>query len=195
MATAASATWRSSTRGSRRWGLPSALIAVAAQGYFRGVTRLRLPFGIVLAGNALNAVLELWFVDGEHWGIAGSAWGTVIAQTAMAGVFVAILARGRDRAHPLIDQVALRSLTRTGAEIFVRTGSLYAAFLLAGAILARVGAASLAAHQIAFQLWNFLALALDSLAIAAQVLVSHQLALGDTGRAARPSRPARSSGR
>ena len=164
-------------------GLPSALIAVAAQGYFRGVTRLRLPFGIVLAGNALNAVLELWFVDGLHWGIAGSAWGTVIAQTAMAGVFVAILARGRDRARPLIDRVALRSLTRTGAEIFVRTGSLYAAFLLAGAILARVGAASLAAHQIAFQLWNFLALALDSLAIAAQVLVSHQLAVGAAARA------------
>jgi putative MATE family efflux protein len=166
-------------------GLPSALIAVAAQGYFRGVTRMRLPFAIVLGGNLVNAALELWFVDGLHWGIAGSAWGTVIAQTAMAGVFVAILARDRrrDRAHPWIDRVALRSLTRTGAEIFVRTGSLYAAFLLAGAILARVGAASLAAHQIAFQLWNFLALALDSLAIAAQVLVSHQLAVGDRARA------------
>ena len=163
-------------------GLPSALIAVAAQGYFRGVTRLRLPFGIVLGGNLINVVLELWFVDGLHWGIAGSAWGTVIAQTAMASVFVVILARAGGRG-PLIDRVALRSLTRTGAEIFVRTGSLYAAFLLAGAILARVGAASLAAHQIAFQLWNFLALALDSLAIAAQVLVSHQLAVGDGPRA------------
>jgi putative MATE family efflux protein len=169
-------------------GLPSALIAVAAQGYFRGVARLRLPFAIVLGGNLLNALLELWFVDRLHWGIAGSAWGTVIAQTAMAGVFVAVLDRDRRRERaaprrPVVDRVVLRSLTRTGAEIFVRTGSLYTAFLLAGAILARVGAASLAAHQIAFQLWNFLALALDSLAIAAQVMVSHQLALGDRARA------------
>jgi putative MATE family efflux protein len=166
-------------------GLPSALIAVAAQGYFRGVARLRLPFAIVLGGNVLNALLELWFVDGLHWGITGSAWGTVAAQTVMAAVFVAILVSGRDRrgAFALVDRVALRSLTRTGAEIFVRTGALYAAFLLAGAILARIGAASLAAHQIAFQLWNFLALALDSLAIAAQVLVSHSLAVCDAVRA------------
>ncbi len=77
----------------------------------------------------------------------------------------------------------LRSLAQTGGEIFVRTGALYACFLLAGAVLARVGAASLAAHQIAFQLWNFLALALDALAIAAQVLVSHALAVGQAGRA------------
>ena len=46
-------------------------------------------------------------------------------------------------------------------------------------LLARVGSASLAAHQIAFQLWYFLALALSALAIAAQVLVSHHLAIGD----------------
>ena len=146
------------------------------------MARLRLPLFVLLGGNLLNAVLELWFVYGLHWGIAGSAAGTVAAQAVMAAVFVVILVRAGDRG-PLIDRAALRSLARTGGEIFVRTGSLYAAFLLAGAILARVGAGSLAAHQIAFQLWNFLALALDALAIAAQVLVSHQLALGHPGQA------------
>jgi putative MATE family efflux protein len=163
-------------------GLPCALIAVAAQGFFRGVARLRLPLLVLLGGNLLNAGLELWFVDGLRLGIAGSAWGTVAAQVVMAAVFVVILLRAGDRG-PLVDRAALRSLARTGGEIFVRTGSLYAAFLLGGAILARIGAGSLAAHQIAFQLWNFLALALDALAIAAQVLVSHQLAVGHAGRA------------
>jgi MATE family, multidrug efflux pump len=51
-------------------------------------------------------------------------------------------------------------------------------------VLARVGAASLAAHQIAFQLFVFLALVLDALAIAAQVLVGRLLGAGDA-RAAR----------
>ena len=163
-------------------GLPCALIAVASQGYFRGIARLRPPLMILLGGNVLNAVLELWFVYGLGLGIRGSAWGTVCAQAVMAAVFVVVLARDADRG-PLIDPAALRSLAHTGSQIFVRTASLFAAFLLAGAILARIGAPSLAAHQVAFQLWNFLALALDALAIAAQVLVSHQLAVAEVGRA------------
>jgi putative MATE family efflux protein len=134
---------------------------------------------VLIGGNVLNALLELWFVDGLHWGIAGSAWGTVAAQAVMAATFLALVGRG-DRAAPLIDRAALRSLAQTGGEILVRTGALYAAFLIAGAVLARTGAASLAAHLIVFLLWNMLALVLDAIAIAAQVLVSHQLALRDS---------------
>ncbi len=156
-------------------GLPFDLAAVAAGGYFRGVARLRLPLIILLAGNALNALLELGFVYGLGWGITGSAAGTVGAQMVMALWFCRAAGFGLGRP----DRAALATLAGTGAEIFVRSGSLYASFLVAGAVLARVGAASLAAHQIAFQLWNFLALALDALAIAAQVLISHALALGE----------------
>lgn len=163
-------------------GLPFALIAVAGQGYLRGVSRLRLPLVILLVGNLLNAALEVLFIFGFGLGIAGSAWATLIAQAVMAAGFLAAspLADG----HRLrLDWVALRALVSTGGEIFIRTGSLFAAFLVAGAILARVGAASLAAHQIAFQLWIFLALALDALAIAAQVMVSQQLGVGGIARA------------
>jgi putative MATE family efflux protein len=163
-------------------GLPFALIAMASQGYFRGVARLTMPLLVLIGGNVLNAVLELWFVYGLHWGIAGSAWGTVLAQAVMAATFIALIGRG-DRSRPLVDRAVLRSLAQTGAELLVRSGTLYAAFLIAGAVLARTGAASLAAHQIVFQLWNMLALVLDAIAIAAQVLVSHQLALRDISSA------------
>ncbi|MDK6862390.1 MATE family efflux transporter, partial [Gardnerella vaginalis] len=43
--------------------------------------------------------------------------------------------------------------------------------------------AALAAHQILLQLWNFLALVLDSLAIAAQTLTGSALGTGDVERA------------
>ena len=46
-------------------------------------------------------------------------------------------------------------------------------------MLARVGAASLGAHQIAFQLFVFLALVLDAIAIAGQVMVGRMLGAGD----------------
>jgi putative MATE family efflux protein len=167
-------------------GLPLSLVAVSAEGYFRGIAKLKTPMWVLLACNALNAVLELLFVYGFHWGIAGSAWGTVIAQATMALSFC-WMAGLRPKSGALAglrpDWPLIREMLRVGADLVIRTAALYASFLISGAILARVGQASLAAHQIAFQLWNFLALALDSLAIAAQVMVSHQLALHDKHRA------------
>src|SRR5204862_3553681 len=77
----------------------------------------------------------------------------------------------------------MRPLARVGSDIFIRTASLYASFLVASAVLARIGAASLAAHQIAFQLWTFLALILDAVAIAAQVIVGRTLGAGDADSA------------
>ncbi len=163
-------------------GLPFALIAVAGQGYLRGLGRLRAPLALLLIGNIANAILEVVFVFALHWGIAGSAWATVIAQSGIAVAFILIAARER-AVRWRIDLPVLRTLAGTGGEIFIRTAALLAAFLLAGAILARVGAASLAAHDIAFQLWMFLALALDALAIAAQVTISQHLGAGQPARA------------
>ncbi len=163
-------------------GLPFALIAVAGEGYLRGVSRLRLPLLILLAGNLLNALVEVLFVYGLGLGIAGSGWATVIAQSVMAAGFLAV-AVPRSPASLRPDWEALRSLARTGGEIFIRTGSLFVVFILAGAILARIGVTSLAAHQIAFQLWSFLALALDALAIAAQIMISQELGAGQIERA------------
>jgi putative MATE family efflux protein len=77
----------------------------------------------------------------------------------------------------------MRRLLVIGRHIFVRTAALLAAFTLAGAVIARFGDASLAAHQIAFQLWIFLAFVLDAIAIAGQVIVGRGLGGGDTERA------------
>ena len=159
-------------------GLPFALTALAIQGYLRGVASLRLPLLVLLASNLVNLALELWFVNGLEWGIAGSAWGTVIAQVTTATAFIVVLARAPSTG-PLIDLTALRSLASTGAQIFVRSVTLTGTFLIANVLLAHVGSTALGAHQIAFQLWYLLALTLSALAIAAQVLVSHQIAVGD----------------
>ena len=64
-------------------------------------------------------------------------------------------------------------------EFFVRTVALYATFLVAASICARMGDAQIGAHQIAFQLFVFLALVLDAVAIAGQVIVGRLLGAGD----------------
>jgi putative MATE family efflux protein len=161
-------------------GSPFFMLATAGQGFLRGMGDLRTPLLILVVAHAVNVVLELLFVYGFGWGLAGSAWGTVIAQSGMGLAFVEVQRRAGFE-PPLLEK--MRPLMRIGSEIAVRTGALLASFLIASAVLARVGAASLAAHQIAFQLFVFLALLLDALAIAAQVMVGRLLGAGDGERA------------
>jgi putative MATE family efflux protein len=164
------------------FGLPAALIALAGQGYLRGVANLRRPLVIVVAANVVNLVLEVLFVYGFHWGIAGSAAGTAIAQTAMGIAFVVELLRPHASSRrPSLTE--MRPMVRVGRQIFVRTAALYASFLVAAAVLARMGDAELGAHQIAFQLFIFLALILDAVAIAGQVIVGRTLGAGEAGAA------------
>ena len=165
-------------------GLPFALIALSGQGFLRGVSDLRTPLIIVVVANAANVALNVLFIYGFGWGLAGSAWATVVAQLGMGAAFVAVLLRHpADSRRPSL--AAMRPLARIGGQIFVRTASLYASFVVASAVLARVGDASLGAHQIAFQLFVFLALVLDAIAIAGQVIVGRSLGAGDSEEAYR----------
>jgi Na+-driven multidrug efflux pump len=108
--------------------------------------------------------------------------GTVIAQSGMGLAFAWVLWRApADDRRP--SRAAMRPLLRVGGDIFVRTTALYASFAVASAVLARVGAAALGAHQIAFQIFVFLALLLDAVAIAAQVMVGRMLGAGEAERA------------
>ena len=163
-------------------GLPFALIALAGQGFLRGVSDLRTPLVIVVAANLANVVLELLFVYVFDWRLAGSAWGTVIAQAGMGAAFAyRLLAWDATTRRP--SRRLMQPLVRVGRHIFVRTASLYASFLVATAVAARIGEASLGAHLIAFQLFVFIALILDAIAIAGQVIVGRSLGAADVNTA------------
>jgi putative MATE family efflux protein len=163
-------------------GLPFAFLALGGQGYLRGVADLRTPLVIVIAANVVNLVLEVLFVYGFGWGIEGSAWGTVIAQAGMGAAFIVVILRAA-LGETRLSRELMRRLLVIGRHIFVRTAALLSAFTLAGAVIARFGDASLAAHQVAFQLWIFLAFVLDAIAIAGQVIVGRGLGAGDSERA------------
>ena len=164
-------------------GIPSAFLAIGGQGFLRGVSDLRTPLVIVIAGNLVNVVLEIWFVYGLDLGIEGSAWGTVIAQTGMGIAMAIAILRRVGRANAGLRPVLARRLLSLGKFIFIRTFSLIASFVLAGAVVARLGDAPLAAYQIAFQLWIFLALILDAVAIAGQIIVGRELGASRPGEA------------
>ncbi|MEO9240386.1 MAG: MATE family efflux transporter, partial [Jatrophihabitantaceae bacterium] len=70
-------------------------------------------------------------------------------------------------------------------DLVLRSVAFQAAFMVAAGVAGRMGSAELAAHQIGLQLWQFVALLLDSFAIAAQSLIGAALGGGDVSSARR----------
>jgi putative MATE family efflux protein len=162
-------------------GLPGMLVILAVTGVLRGLQDTRTPLVASVAGFGTNIVLNVWFVYGLHWGIAGSAWGTVIAQTGMAPALVLVLLRKARSEGASLHPHPGRILTaaRTGVPLLVRTLALRATLLLTTWVAASFGDVTLAAHQVALTIWSFLAFALDALAIAAQAITGRALGAGD----------------
>ncbi|MCC3312068.1 MATE family efflux transporter [Nocardia africana] len=163
------------------FGVPLILLTMAGNGWLRGVQQTRRPLAYVIAGLVVSALLCPVLVHGllgaPRMELAGSAVANVAGQVVSAGLFVAALVRRRVplRPHPQV----MRAQLVLGRDLIVRSLAFQACFVSAGAVAARFGAASVAAHQLVLQLWNFLALTLDSLAIAAQTLTGAALGSGD----------------
>jgi putative MATE family efflux protein len=166
-------------------GAPAMLIVLAGTGVLRGLQDTRTPLLVAVAANAINVVLNATFVLGLHWGIAGSAWGTVIAQAGTCAVYLLVVARGAQRAgvarRP--DLAGVRSAAFAGASLVLRTLALQAVLVLMTAIAARQGAAAIAAHQVAIRIWNLFVFALDAIAIAGQAITGRYLGAGDVAGA------------
>ena len=158
---------------------------MAGNGWLRGVQDTARPLHYVLVGVGVSAVLCPLLVFGwaglPRLGLAGSAVANVIGQWLAAGLFGAALAS--ERAPLQVRPEVLRAQLVLGRDLVLRSMAFQVCFLSAGAVAARFGAAAVAAHQVVLQLWSFLALVLDSLAIAAQQLVGAALGAGRPAQA------------
>jgi putative MATE family efflux protein len=154
-------------------GAPGLMLATAGNGWLRGVQDTRRPLLYVLGANILSAMLCPLLVYPAGLGLTGSAIANACAQTASGALFVSALIAERVSLRPR--PAVIGRLLVLGRDLLVRGAAFQASFLSASAVAARFGEASLAAHQIALQLWMFCALALDSVAIAAQALIGAAL--------------------
>lgn len=160
---------------------PAVLFISAGRGAFRGYQDTRTPMLIIVGFNVINVALDPILIFGLGWGLAGAAVATAAAQWCGALAFVFLLLwhwraeLGIEVTVPSFGE--LKPFLQIGGDMFIRTASLIGTMTLATAAAARVGVVAVAAHQVANQLWLFLALVVDALAVSAQALVSK--ALGD----------------
>jgi putative MATE family efflux protein len=165
-------------------GLPAMLAVLAVTGVLRGLQDTRTPMVVSVIGFAVNAALNWLLVYPAGLGIAGSAWGTVLAQTGMAAALGLVLLGSAHRYDVRLapHRAGVLSAARAGVPLLVRTLALRMALLLTVWAAAGLGTAALAAHQVAFTVWTTATFALDSLAIAAQALTGKGLGAGDIGQ-------------
>lgn len=176
-------------REATRWlrvaspAVPLTLMTMAGNGWLRAVQNARYPLYFTLAGVGPALILVPILV--MRLGNVGSALANVTGETITALCFLVCLIREnskyenswKPRWSIMKDQLVM------GRDLIARSLSFQLSFISAAAVAGRFGAASLAAHQVLLQLWNFLTMVLDSLAIAAQAFVGAALGAGQSTNA------------
>jgi putative MATE family efflux protein len=178
--------------------IPYLLLRVA-NGWFRGrgdtVTPFLVSTGITVVAITLAPLLAFGVSGWDGWGLEGIAVATVGAE-ALGGIVILVLmvrSRHRRAAAPGLAVTvedagappAWRALLALNRDILLRTLAVTGTVTLASAVASQVDAsgATAAAHGIVMSVWLFTALALDSLAIAAQSITGRLLGAGSIATA------------
>jgi putative MATE family efflux protein len=174
------------------FGLPSMLVVLAATGALRGLKNTRSPLLATGLAALANVPLNLVLVYPVGLGVAGSALGTVIAQTGAAAWLCAIVVRGarRHQAPLRPDRPGILAAAAANVPLVARTVLLRIALLTMTFVAAAQGDVAIAGHQVAFTLWYLLAMPPEAFAIASQAMVGHALGASDRVAARAASRRA-----
>jgi putative MATE family efflux protein len=166
-------------------GIPALLLGLAGTGYLRGLQDTRTPLAVAVASALLNLVLEVVLIYGFGFGLGASALTTVIAQWAAAGFYVhrVLQAVGPHEVDLRPHAASLRSLGRLSLALVTRTLALRGSLVAATVVAARMGDEELAAYEVGFAVWSFLAMSLDAVAIAAQAMIGRYLGADDAAGA------------
>lgn len=174
----------------RALSLPALLWITVGHEVYRGMGDTRTPMLVTVAAALLNLVLDPLLIFGLGWGLNGAAIASAAAQTGGGAAFMFLLLTGRAGLRlprPRPHWETSKTLLGAGSALTLRTLALVATLTVAAAAAARLGVVEIAAHQVAIQLFVFLAMAVDALAIAAQTLVARRLGEGDQTGARRLS--------
>jgi MATE family multidrug resistance protein len=171
----------------RIWSAPATLINLAILGFFLGQQDSRTTLKLQLILNGTNIVLDLIFVLGFGWDVAGVASATLIAEYVALTVGIYFTVRSLKRHDKnlslslaqLFDARAMGHTLAVNRDILVRTLCLIFAFAWFTNQGAHAGDVLLAANAILLQLVSFAAFFLDGFALSAESLVGHAIGSKD----------------
>ena len=169
----------------RLWGLPAALATHALAGWFLGAQNARAAFWMLVICNLLNIVLDVWFVFGLHWQVAGAARASVIAEWSGVGLglFLAARVAGKIKWQQILPRLKVwqswQALLSVNRDILIRSLALQGVFFMVTVQGTRLGDATVAANALLLNGLMICSYALDGLAHALEALTGHALGAKD----------------
>ncbi|MEG1210436.1 MAG: MATE family efflux transporter DinF [Leclercia sp.] len=158
-----------------RWlSAPASLANLVLLGWLLGVQYARAPVILLVVGNLLNIVLDLWLVMGLQMNVQGAALATVVAEyaTLLIGLWMVwrVLAL-RGISWPLLKtswRGNVRKLLALNRDIMLRSLLLQLCFGALTVMGARLGPEIVAVNAVLMTLLTFTAYALDGFAYAVE---------------------------
>jgi MATE family multidrug resistance protein len=176
--------------GIRYWGGLLWLANVALVGWLIGRRRVRAVLTVEIMANIVHIALDVAFVLGLGWGVAGVAAATLMSEGGKTLALLLVVAREPParaaltaaRRRETWNAERMAALLRLNRDLFLRTLLLTSAILLLTREGARQGPLVLAANGILYQLFILSALVLDGFESAAQVLCGEAVGARDRAR-------------
>ena len=171
----------------RIWAAPAAIGIFSLHGWLTGMQDTTTPMVVSIVNNIINVAASLWFVFGLDMGVAGIAWGTVVAQyVALAITLLIIALRYGDyvRAIDFREIFHLEPLVRffrINSDAFLRTLCVCTVYTCFTAFSARFGDTILATNELLMQLFMLFSYMLDGFCYAAESLTGRFI--GERNRA------------
>ena len=172
-----------------RWlSAPATLANLVILGWLLGVQYARAPMVLLITGNVVNILLDLLFVLQWHWGVAGAAAATAVADYVTLAVGVWMVARVlalRGISFSLL-KASWRGdaarLFRLNRDIMLRSLLLQLCFASLTLLGARLGADVVAVNAVLLMFLTFTAYALDGFAYAVEACSGEATGAGDRSR-------------
>ncbi|KZN68890.1 hypothetical protein N478_13275 [Pseudoalteromonas luteoviolacea S4060-1] len=160
----------------RIYSAPAAMMNLVLLGFMLGLQYGKGPFYVVLFTNLVNIALDLIFVIGFEWGVAGAAWASVIADYSAFVLASALTLRllqrkGWQFALCIPNRAQIMHLLSLNKDIFIRSLVLQLCFSFMTFYGARLGDNTLAANAVLLNFLMLVSFALDGIAYAAEAKV------------------------
>ena len=187
----------------RIWGLPAALANLVILGWLLAAQKAKVVMWLVIMTNIINLALDLLFVIGFSWQVAGVAWATLIAE--YSGLLIGLLVISKrffkfrhisfdylsfirfktamvKLGKQVFERVALVRYFQLNRDILIRTLCLEICIVFITFQGARLGDDIVAVNAILMNFFLLTALGLDGIANAAEVMVGHAKGKNDQNK-------------
>jgi MATE family multidrug resistance protein len=172
-----------------RWlSAPATLANLVILGWLLGVQYARTPMVLLIVGNLVNILLDLLFVLKLHWGVAGAAGATALAEYVTLGVGLWMVARVLKLRgiHFTLLKHSWRGdaarLFRLNRDIMLRSLMVQICFASLTMLGARIGPDVVAVNAVLLMFLTFTAYALDGFAYAVEACSGEAVGAKDRSR-------------